>query len=321
MGKAVSQSNEIDYQAAAWLAALESGTADPEAFEQWRSAKPAHALAFIRVSQLDRGLAALRDLGVDDDPLSEAEPDGDQSELRTSRRRFLKFGAVGALVVGVGAFSWSFAVAAQDAETAVGERRRIMIANGISVDLNTDSHIRWHQKAGLYEIRLLRGELLLERQAGSARCAIFCDETRIEPMVGRLNTRLHGDVVELAVLRGEALVRRPGGAAMRVPMLQQTRISQGDVQALAAVSNQQVDALDAWPRGELQFDGERLSEAVQEYNRYLVRPIVIGDAAIGDLRLGGRFPSSDPADFLKALNTIYRVEVHVEPERIRLSRS
>jgi transmembrane sensor len=316
----VSRSTEIDYQAAAWLAALECGTADTQAFEQWRSADPAHALAFIRVSQLDDALSALRDIGGED--AARAGLAIEAGRARTSRRALLLSGAAGAFLLGAGALGWSFAAAARDAETAVGERRRIVIASGISVDLNTDSYIRWRHEDGAYDIALLRGELLLERQPGSARCTISCRDARIEPQAGRVNARLEGDVVEVAVLQGDALVRRSADeGATRVRALQQTRLTGASLAPLTAVSNEELDALDAWPRGELQFDGERLSEAVREYNRYLARPIVIDDAAIGDLRLGGRFPSSDPADFLKALNTIYRVEVHVEPERVRLSRS
>ena len=42
-------------------------------------------------------------------------------------------------------------------------------------------------------------------------------------------------------------------------------------------------------------------------NRYLERKIVIVDPAIGRLRIGGRFTSSDPTDFLAALEVVLPV--------------
>jgi transmembrane sensor len=37
-------------QASLWLARLDSGSADVEAFERWRDADPAHAAAFAKIS-------------------------------------------------------------------------------------------------------------------------------------------------------------------------------------------------------------------------------------------------------------------------------
>jgi len=318
MDRAVGQQDEIDYQAAAWLAALECGTADRGAFEQWRANSAAHALAFIRAAQLSDSLALLRDAS----PEAGAAVADSERGPTTSRRKLLKNGALAALCIGAGVAGWSLTATARNARTEVGERRRIVIADGISVELNTDSHIRWDKEKDRYDVELVQGELLIERRSGSARCTVHCADTHIEPALARVNARLNAGTVEVAVLSGTALIQ--GSASASPTRIESGRWTNNSVKGsprIAPLSVEEIDAIEAWPRGELQFNGERLADAVREYNRYLARPIVIADPAIGELRLGGRFSSTDPGDFLNALNTIYQVQAHMESRRIRLSRT
>ena len=72
-------------------------------------------------------------------------------------------------------------------------------------------------------------------------------------------------------------------------------------------------------RGEIVFEGQALSAAVEEYNRYLTRKLVIGDVRAGDLRLGGRFMTGDPESFLQALHTTFGLRIIQDgPSRILL---
>jgi transmembrane sensor len=71
----------------------------------------------------------------------------------------------------------------------------------------------------------------------------------------------------------------------------------------------QVQSVQAWRRGEIVFEGQALSAAVEEYNRYLTRKLVIGDDRAGRLRLGGRFLTGDPDSFLDALRTTFGLRI------------
>ncbi|WP_213980962.1 DUF4880 domain-containing protein [Sphingomonas sp. dw_22] len=323
MDEAVRDQENIDGEAAAWLAAIDCGTADRAAFERWRAADPAHALAFIRATQLGQGLDLLRETGLAEKPVFPDAPEESPNDVRPlDRRRFLKAGGAGALALGAVGIGWSVAAAAQDAQTAIGESRRIVIGRGISLDLNTDSHIRWRTRDAGFQIQLLKGELLLEREPGSAPCSIVCQDVRIEPAAGRIDTRLRENGVEVAVLHGEANVRSISASGVtRVATMQRTLLGKDARPVLSSMSETQAVATEAWKRGEVQFNGEQLDYAVAEYNRYLSRPLVIADESISRIRLGGRFSNSDPSDFLKALSVIYGVRVHEEADRVRLSRT
>jgi transmembrane sensor len=319
MGRVADQQERIDAEAAGWLAAIECGTVDREAFEQWRSGDPRHALAFIRLSQIGGELDALRTTG-----LSEASrpPQDDPARALINRRKLLGFGAMGLLVAGLGGFGWTFAAAAQEAETAVGERRRIVVDRGVAIELNTDSHVEWRRRDDFYDIRLLRGEIMIERQTGSEPCRLHCRESQIDIAAGaRVNARVRPARFDFAVLEGEASLRAAGAAPpIRLPTLRNAQVAAGAPPSVSAISTDEAATLAAWQQGQIYFNGKRLDEAVDEYNRYLQRPIEVTDPSIRQLRLGGRFPATDPTAFCKALEEIYGVSAHLEADRIRLAR-
>ncbi|MBO9669326.1 MAG: DUF4880 domain-containing protein [Sphingobium sp.] len=317
--KAADTQDRIDTEAADWLAAIDCGSADRQAFEQWRSKDSAHALAFIRVSQIGGELASIGKTGLSDRlPLTQqaAQPGAD-------RRQWLKFGLAAVVAAGLGGLGWTYAAAAQEAETAIGERRRIVIASGIAVELNTDSRIKWRERNGRYEVELLRGEVMMERQPSSPPCYLDCGLSQISLAPGgRLNARARPLGIDLSVVAGEISLKTPDTAtAIRISTLRQAKVVAGAPPALSALSQLQAGAISAWQQGQLHFNGEELQAAVAEYNRYLSRPMEIADPTIGQLRLGGRFSATDPADFCRALKDIYGVSAHVEPDRILLARS
>ncbi len=320
MSRAAGRQERIEAEAADWLAAIECGTAERQAFEQWRAADPAHALAFIRLAQVGQDLDMLREIGLGERAAAPAE---EEAPAGVDRRRSLMLGFAGVLAVGLGGLGWAAAAAAHDAETGVGERRRIVVAEGIALELNTDSHVKWRHRDGAYDIDLLRGEVSLEREAGSAPCRLHCGQSQVELAAGgRMNARLGVRGVDVAVLEGGATLRNPASpAALRVPAMGRASVTGREAPAVLAISALEAGAVSAWRQGQLQFNGETLEHAVAEYNRYLSRPIEIGDPSIRGLRLGGRFSATDPDDFCKALHEIYGVSARFDADRIRLTRA
>lgn len=319
MSRVADEQQRIDAEAAEWLAAIECGTADRQAFERWRSNDPLHALAFVRVSQLNAELDALREAGPEEPSRSNAAIPGKGGD----RRKFLALAAAGGLAAATATFGWTFATAAHAAETAVGERQRIVVASGLAIELNTDSRVEWRHRDGRYDVRLLRGEVMLERQAGGAPCRLRCQEAGIDVATGtRVNARFRPEGTDLSVLEGEVALRTAGStSAVRLTSLRKASIPAGAAPALSTISPVEAGEVSAWQQGQVYFNGKRLDEAVAEYNRYLSRPIEIGDPSIRHLRLGGRFPSTDPGDFCRALEEIYGVSVHQESDRILLVRN
>ncbi|MEP9360219.1 FecR domain-containing protein [Sphingomonas sp. KR3-1] len=286
--------------AAAWFAALQAGSADQLAFEQWRE-DPAHALAFARVTATWEGAAE--------------QPAAFELPAHITRRRLVRGGMAGAIAVAAGsAFLATRAYAWDSASTEVGETRRLRLPDGSMAMLNTDTRLQWRFSAKQRELWLDRGEVALDLQPGATAHLVTRDSAAtLDP--GRFNARLRGAALELIVLRGSARSAqqgaRPAGAYQQLSFATALPSAQ-------PVSGEAVEAALAWQSGDVVFVDAPLADAVAEYNRYLLRPIVIDDPALATVRIGGRFVSSDPADFLRAVSTGLGVRVSTTADAVHL---
>jgi len=66
-----------------------------------------------------------------------------------------------------------------------------------------------------------------------------------------------------------------------------------------------------WTTGFITFQGESLSDAVQEFNRYNDRQIRIADQSIVEVKVGGNFRVTDVDSFTAALQHNYGFKVQV----------
>lgn len=287
-------------EAAEWLAALDSGSANVSAFEAWRAADPRHAVAFAEVAGSWRDLDALR---VSQSDLPPPPLPAVAAEGPRPRRHFLKAtaGAVAIAAMG-GGFAYR-AYARGKAETAVGERKTVVVTNGITVDLNTDSCIYWRD-ATPAALWLERGEVAIRLDAGRALdLRPPSGQFRLAP--GTYNARLRGAACELAVVAGSiADARGVKAAAGEVALA-----TQGILERRAEDAD--LARITAWQNDTLVLNGESLDYALAEINRYQPNKIMIGDPALARLRLGGTFTTRDPAEFLRALRSSFGVRATV----------
>lgn len=290
-------------EAAQWLARLELGTADRDAFERWRSRSPAHAIAFARVQ------ASWEQFGN----ASGAE-NGIASPSPVSRRALMR-AAMAASIVGVfagGGILTSRAYAWDRAETGVGETKSVRLPDGSTAMLNTDSAIAWKMDGERRVVRLGRGEVALDILPGTDTLSLESAGLRARLSAGRFNARLKAGALDVMVLKGEA-----HGETQALHSAQpdnragayHTLLLTSGTPSVRAASQQQMAETLAWQNGEILFQDEPLSAALDEYNRYLRNKIVIIDSDLAGIRVGGRFTSTDPSAFLDALRTSLDIEV------------
>lgn len=279
-------------EAALWMVRLDSGSADAAAFERWRAADPAHVVAYARVAAAWSALDAT--------PAVVAAPPWRRGLSR--RAALMSFGGLAMAAAGVGVSGK--VLAREQAKTGVGERRTIRLAPGARVDLNTDSHVFWRAGPDRVTLWLERGEIAVSAAAGAGAVHIRGEgvEWRLAP--GRYNARLNDDRLELTTLDGVAESRKPQPIRL---MRGERLILRNGVVSTGEAPRPVLARATAWPQGEIVFEDASLEEAVAEYNRYLERKLTIADPQIARLRIGGRFTSSDPSDFLAALQAVLPV--------------
>jgi transmembrane sensor len=195
-------------------------------------------------------------------------------------------------------------------------------------------------KSDLREIELLDGQALFEVAHDEARPFIVRSGGIGVRAVGTqfdVNQRHSGTVVTVVEGRvqvGTALHESQPVTPEREPQLSQDRptrqdqlfISAGEqirvAQNGAIVRTQTVDTAAAisWLRQELRFDGQPLSDVLEEFNRYTRTPLVLTDASLADFRINAVFHTTNPDALLKFVARIDNVQIERTGKEIRISR-
>jgi transmembrane sensor len=282
---------QLTETAADWLSRLDAGTADVAAFEAWRDSNARHAAAFAEVAATWRDLDGLR-LMQTDAPMTDPAP------ATMPRRQMLRAAMGAAVAAGLGGGFAYRAYARDHAVTNVGEHLAVSPAQGLSIDLNTDSRISWRMSAP-QQLWLEQGEIAIASQGG---CELTVNGESFRLAAGHYNARLRGDGCELAVFSG----RISNATGLYLAAGEMALMAGGRV-TLRTSDKAEMSRVTAWRNDTLVLNGESLDYALGEINRYLKDKIVIGDPALARIRLGGTFGTRNPAEFLQALQDSFGV--------------
>ncbi len=338
--------SDIIGTAASWLIRLEGQTSPKmwDEFQAWIEADRRNEAAFVRLrtawtrcdrfkllrpedGRVDRDLLAQLAGGCLEAPygLRGSESDGvaaaEDDAVNLDRRRWLvAAGAVAALGAGPGLLAWLTTRRYRWTyyETGVGDNRQAMLPDRSSVLLNTDSRVRVRLASARRDSELLRGEALYTiardklrpfyvKAAGSVVCALGTS----------FSVRIHEDQsVEVLVADGRVAIGAQSHPRSTPPVLDDSApyASAGDTVVFGQGSwtikhppSDYVARKLAWRTGRISFDGETLTEAVREFNRYNRRHLTIADPAIAQIRVGGIFDATDPESFAATLEKHFGV--------------
>jgi len=335
--------DETAANAAAWLIRLEGQTTPQmwDDFQGWLETNKRHEAAFIRLrtawtqcdrfkllrpadGRVDPNLLAQFPTGTTDpsDPESDSAAAAEAAQERIDRRRWLLFvGATAAATAGVGMLGWLSADHRRWTyfETEVGGNKRAVLADRSLVLLNTDSRLRVRLANSRRDGELIRGEAFFTVAHEKSRpFYVKAGRTLICAMGTAFSVRIHDDrSVEVLVASGRvAMGTTEPGSGSGSPVLTDSAPQAGTDESVFAgagslVIRQQppgyVARKLAWTMGNISFDGESLTEAVSEFNRYNRRHLVIADPAIARMKVGGSFEATDPESFAATLEKHFGV--------------
>lgn len=200
---------------------------------------------------------------------------------------------------------------AQVHATARGERRRIVLADGSVLDLNTDSRVRVTLRDAQRDVRIDQGEVLFSVSHDALRpFRVQARDAEVRVTGTRFNVRLEGRAVTVALEEGGVQVFAGPWWRQRTTALRPgdvLRYVQGEPLTAPAPGN--IQAIVAWQRGRLVFTDARLSTVVDELNRYLRAPVRIGDPELATLRIAGTLPIDQPEAAFVVLPRIAPIRV------------
>ncbi|AIR88666.1 peptide ABC transporter substrate-binding protein [Pseudomonas cremoricolorata] len=299
-------------QAIEWSLRLQVHPCDTALYEQcqrWRTHAAEHERAWQQVQaltgELSQQFAALPASGLAIEAL-------EQSQQRLHRRQALKLLSSVAVVGSAAWFARDVAPMQQwraDYATGIAQRGSFHLADGTSLQLNTDSAVNHAVGEGRRSITLTRGEILLDTatsQPGEGRSLLQVHSGHgvFETLAGRFVVRRDERQTRLSVIAGEVLVRPMKGQPVQARAGQDYRVSA--IQA-HLVPDPDMDA-SAWIDGLIVTRGMRLRDFLAEVARYRRGRVACSDD-IADLRLSGVFRLQDTDKLLAVLPRTLPVQV------------
>jgi transmembrane sensor len=317
---------DIDEEAAAWIWRMDSAAsdaADRQAFEAWQRQDPRHRRAVSELSAVWGALEGLAE-AKRDEKIATFTNTAKASPMRHPQRWWLAAAAMIAAVA-VGAIWLQQGSELQTLSTAVGQQRNVTLADGSIVTLNTNTIVETDLRRRTREIYLRKGEAHFQVAHDRSRPFLVHAGDAVVRAVGtafevRVLTDQHVDVVvnegrvevQAAMPASQNAGAHPHSAA--VPTVRALnageRLSTASLDyAVMPITAQQLSTELAWREGAIIFDGEPLSEAIAEIERYTDARIVVSDPEIGALRVGGRFRTGNVQEFFDALQTALPVSI------------
>lgn len=320
---------DIEGEAADWLSKVDASPDSPQLradFERWLEADAAHEAAFLRLQtvwgRLDR-LSSIRAAASEPfDPDLFAPP---ASKRIYSRRIPLAVAASGLVAAVVLGFFAAVFPANVSYTTKIGERRLVRLEDNSSVSLNTQSALKVDYRETERRVEMHSGEALFKVEKDAARPFVVAVKGLEVRAVGTaFDIRVKADVVEVAVTEGTVAVKpEPSWLSPGSEISSETRVTAGQVAIYSGsrgvIRNADSPDLErrlAWESGMIAFDGEPLSEAVEEFNRYNAHKIVIADPRIAGLHVGGYFRSDDVSGFVSALRSGFDLQASEGGDRV-----
>ena len=342
----------IERMAADWLARRDAGqwsADDAAALAAWLAEDTAHRIAFLRVEAAWAQAGRLSALGAGrvegsgppargawiaphagdagDSPGSEPQSLVFAARRTPRKSRAGTFALVAALgtCALAGGWTWQRLGAVDDAShaTPLGSVEAVPLADGSQATLASDSRIDVRLSRRERHIDLQRGEAYFEAAKDPARPFVVAAGARRVVAVGtRFSVRRDGPDLRVVVTEGTVRLESDPSDGLQHPAALlpagSVAIARPDGVLVRSMPLSEAAQLVDWRSGVLFFRDTTLSDAATEFNRYNARKIVIADAAVGDLRIGGSFRWANAEGFVRLLEQGFPVRAEYGRDRIVL---
>ncbi len=240
-------------------------------------------------------------------------------------------------------------------QTAVGDQKTLVLADGSVLKLNTQSKVRIAYNKTTRDIFLLDGEAHFTVNKDADRpFRVYAGYGRIHAIGTAFSVHLKDGAVDITVNEGrvgiasvESATNKSKlgdadsyleaattslGAVTSLGMLRAgeagaivSELDDGDNEVhtfdqLSEITNIEVAKRTSWTRGVLIFSGEPLEDVVKEIGRYTNVDIEFADPAIRKIRIGGNFPVGETDVMFSSLETSFGLRVtRLNKDRVVIS--
>ncbi len=335
--------------AALWAMRLAEGEMTPEqqvAFDAWLDADPRHG------ELLEETIGAWRavDHYAGAEPvmaMREAALASARRTLRKGNGRFPMRQLVSGLLAATlllalgGGLLWA-RVAPRVYETGVGERRVVALKDGSKISLDAATVVRVRYADGKRQLWLERGRAKFDVAHDALRPFSVAAADKMVVATGTaFSVELIKTQVRVVLYEGHVAVLKRDASGDSAQAPRETTVEIGQVaadrllvpgrelilpdnsparlapQAAAVEPADPVRSL-SWEGGLLVFEDEPLDIVVDRMNRYAAKPLVVGDAVTGRLRISGVFRAGDTEGLVQGLAAGFDVKARTSAQSTAL---
>ena len=341
---------EVTEAAAHWLDRLRSVQSSDAAlsarlrneFADWLLRSPVHVAEFLRLSAWETDLVqALRTppegAAILPAPgatkvlhLSEFASEKPRERKKT-KRGWALVAAAASLVVVAWFVQSTLRASPPTLVTALGEQRSILLADGSTMMLNTNSAARIRITSKARALDLLRGEMLVDVAKDATRpFRVLSGDLVIEAVGTQFNVHRRADATVVTVVEGRVLLGRlPSAQAPSIvaDVAEPSAVATGRMElsdglqatvptgaVLVKPVHANVERATAWTERRLVFEHEAVGEIAAQFNRYNRSRLLISDPSLASRRITGILDVNDPDAFVALLEELDSIEVQLTAE-------
>ncbi len=203
-------------------------------------------------------------------------------------------------------------------ETGVGGNKQIALADGVVVQLNTNSKLRTLNTGAGCGVTVDRGEAFF--RVGRHPLRVNVDILSVSGADTSFSIHDYGGGnVDIMALDGRAQIDvepdKPSGwlpsarRVLRTVSAGQILMVRAGKVSLHTVGRSSIERKLMWRYGMLEFVNETIENIVAEFNRYGRIRLVVDDDSVRHLRVGGRFSVFDPDTFVVTASRVFELRM------------
>lgn len=295
--------------AADWADRLPDLTqAERAELEAWLASAPSRAAAF----------ALMRDTQRDTALLDAAE----RVRAAPAKRRHLRMGLIAAGVAMVAGLSVMVLMRPYlserpiDLATPVGARAEHRMSDKSVITLAADTGVSVRYSRAARDVALNKGDAVFDVAKDAKRpFRVQAGDTQVTAVGTTFEVELVSDAVQVRVFDGVVRVNRDGA---------ERRVGKGEWLMLVAdrapvQGRLGADSYQAWRSDWLDADALPLKYVIARLNRYTAQSVALHDAALGELKVSGRFKLDRPAESLAMIAALLDMRTDPDGRKIYLS--
>jgi transmembrane sensor len=206
--------------------------------------------------------------------------------------------------------------------TAIGEQRTIQLADGSTIELNSQSRVQVRLAEHRRDVTLLEGQALFRVAKDRSRpFVVHAGNAEVRAVGTEFDVYRKQSATVVTVVEGRVETHDESGLPGAPPII----LSAGEQLTVAPhmvtkPMRTDTSVATAWLQKHLVFEETPLADVAEQFNRYSRRPLVIDDRTLQQVKISGIYSSTDPASLINFLRSQPGILVIESDKRVRILR-